>query len=244
MTYRPPLLDSGWWDPVRLISGSTMRICQPDHSSQDLWVKSGTTPSLHNATTWTPRCPTWTQAQWWQWHGKGRVLSRLAGLVKAKNQNLNRLMSGWCLERPTLQPASLEQSEETTVYRYWQAFAHVKAISLSSFCPRLAVTSAMEVMQLRVLSMRLASGLGEAKLWCTHRTRPVVFYFGYPSGMRTSATGPQLRRIGSLGTTRKGTYIKMAMWRRECISFLQVEHFSPCIWSPWTTLAVLWVTSC
>merc|ERR1711971_937129 len=33
-----------------------------------------------------------------------------------------------------------------------------------------------------VLSMRLGSGLG----------------------MRTSATGPQLRRIGSLGTTRKG----------------------------------------
>ena len=38
---------------------------------------------------------------------------------------------------------------------------------MSSFCPRLAVTSAMEVMQLRVLSMRLASGLGETMLWCT-----------------------------------------------------------------------------
>ena len=48
------------------------------------------------------------------------------------------------------------------------SIAHVKAISLSSLHPRLAVTSAMEVMQLRVLSMRLDSGLGEAVLWCTH----------------------------------------------------------------------------
>merc|ERR1719430_674630 len=40
----------------------------------------------------------------------------------------------------------------------------------------------MEVMQLRVLNTRLGSGLG----------------------MRTSATGPQLRRIGSLGTIRRG----------------------------------------
>ena len=107
--------ETRWGSSQGALCGSVSQIILP-RTCESKWND----PSLHMATMWTPRCPTWTQAQWWQWHGKGRVLSRLAGLVKAKNQNLNRLMSGWCLERPTQQPASLEQSEETTVYRYWQ----------------------------------------------------------------------------------------------------------------------------
>ena len=54
-------------------------------------------------------------------------------LVKPENPILNRLMSGWCLERLTLPPASLEQSEEITAYRHWQSlFVGILSVNFTS----------------------------------------------------------------------------------------------------------------